>query len=261
MNRYFIEIAFRGTHFHGWQIQPNAFSIQKAMEEALSMLLKETIRVTGAGRTDTGVHASYFVAHFDSSEILNTEQLAGKLNILLEKDISVFKIRPMPTGAHARFDALSRCYKYIIIRYKHPFLKDLGYYYHGILNIEAMNQASAILKETRDFTSFAKLHSDNKTNICKISRSDWVEKEGFLIYTIRGDRFLRNMVRSVTGTLLDVGKGKINLEEFKQIIESRDNQKASASAPAKGLYLSDISYPASWSMHNPAKNKLIPFIW
>jgi len=259
--RFFIEFSFRGTNYHGWQIQPNALSLQEIMEKSLSDLLREGIKLTGAGRTDTGVHASYFVAHFDTMELADPDQLVRKLNRYLDNHISVFRIIEADADAHARFSALNRTYKYVIFRKKQPFLDDLGYLYQGKLDIDRMNEASEIIKQTEDFSSFAKMHSNNKTNRCRIIDSYWEEKEKNLVFTIRADRFLRNMVRSITGTILDVGKAKLDLSEFRKIITSGVNQKASASAPAKGLYLSDIEYPEEYNLQNPAKNSFLPFNW
>ncbi len=258
--RYFIELAFSGSRFHGWQIQPDAISVQQYLEESLSTILRETIHLTGAGRTDAGVHASYFVAHFDSGNISKSSSLLEKLNLYLSKDLSVLGIREASPLSHARYDAISRTYKYIISRKKQAFLDPLGFPYYGKLNMEAMEIATVMIQKTNDFTSFAKLHSDNKTNICKIFKAGWEEKNGFLVFTIQADRFLRNMIRALTGTLLDVGKEKINPEEFREIILSLNNQNASASAPAKGLYLCDIEYPESFGLTNPGKENLLPFI-
>ncbi len=249
-----------GSRYHGWQIQPNALTLQEVLEEALSRLLDETIKITGAGRTDSGVHASYFVAHFDAQGLYDTAGLVEKLNRYLHNDILIYNILDTEPEAHARYDATSRTYKYLIIRNKHPFLNDHAYHYHGDLNMEALETATSGLRDISDFSSFAKLHSDNKTNICKIYAAEWQERDNFLSFTLKADRFLRNMVRALTGTLLDVGKGKITVEDFYHIVESKNNQKASASAPAKGLYLFDISYPKSFGLNNPVKRNYLPFI-
>lgn len=258
--RYFIEFAFRGTEFHGWQVQPNAVTVQEVMEKVISDILRTTISLTGAGRTDTGVHASYYVAHFDCDIPLKPEKLSFKLNGYLNKDITILRILEAPPEAHARFDAISRTYKYLVLLKKHSFLYPYALLFQKDLDLERMNEASGIIRQTEDFSSFAKLHSDNKTNICSISRAFWEEKEDTLVFTITADRFLRNMVRSLTGTILDVGKKKISLDEFRDIIKSRDNQKASASAPAQGLFLWDIEYPGHYGLVNPGKENFLPFL-
>jgi tRNA pseudouridine38-40 synthase len=258
--RYFIEFAFRGTEFHGWQVQPNAVTVQEVMEQAMSDILRTAISLTGAGRTDTGVHARYFVAHFDCKTSFNPDKLSFKLNGYLNKDITILRILEAPPEAHVRFDAISRTYKYLVLRKKHSFLHPYALLLQNDLDMERMNEASGIIKQTKDFSSFAKLHSDNKTNICSISQAYWEEKEDYLVFTITADRFLRNMVRSITGTLLDVGKKKISLDEFRDIIESHDNQKASASATAQGLFLWNIEYPARYRLVNHGKENFLPFL-
>ncbi len=244
-NRYFIFISFRGTSYHGWQIQPNASSVQKILNESLSLILEEKICTTGAGRTDSGVHATVFCAHFDSgSDILKSkETLIYRLNRLLPEDIAVMSIRKVEKDAHARFSALSRTYKYFIARTKDPFIKSTSWYIYGNLDIKEMNNAAGILLKHSDFTSFSRLHSDNKTNLCKIFSASWDIEENKLIFTIRADRFLRNMVRAIVGTMIDIGKGKITLEKFEEIITAKDRSMAGMSAPAKGLFLTDIEYP------------------
>ncbi|MCF8379635.1 MAG: tRNA pseudouridine(38-40) synthase TruA [Bacteroidales bacterium] len=258
--RYIIELSYSGKNFHGWQIQPNANTVQQYLQESLSILTQEEIIITGAGRTDTGVHASYYVAHFDSDSDLDTESLSFRLNQFVSKDLSIFSIRRTSDDFHARFDALSRTYKYIINTKKSAFLNNLSYYYSGDLDLEKMNVCSTILMEYSDFTSFAKLHSDNKTNICKIEKAVWEKHDDYVIFTIKADRFLRNMVRAITATLLDVGKGKIDMKEFKNIINKKDNQLASMSAPAKGLYLYDIEYEGKFGLRNLGKNGVFPFL-
>ncbi len=260
-NRFFIEFSFLGTDYHGWQIQPDAISVQEIMEKALSNLLREKINLTGAGRTDAGVHASYFVAHFESSCMSDPRFIVQKLNRYLHSSIAVFRIIPVYENFHARFDAISRTYKYVISRHKQPFLDKLCYYYHKDLDLDAMDRASKILINTEDFTSFAKLHGGNKTNICNISLAKWLSFDGWIIFTVKADRFLRNMVRSLTGTLMDVGKGKMGVREFKEIIEAGNNQMASASAPAHALFLFDIEYPDEYGLKNPVLKSSLPFSW
>jgi tRNA pseudouridine38-40 synthase len=243
--RYFIFISYKGTSYHGWQTQPNSITVQKLLDEALTTILSENIATTGAGRTDTGVHAMVFCAHFDSSstDLDTLKNLIYKLNRYLPKDISVTSLRKVKPDVNARFSALSRTYKYFISRKKDPFSEDSSWHLHGNINIEAMNDASLLLLKSTDFTSFSRLHTDVKTNICKIYYARWEEKNYQLIFTIKADRFLRNMVRSVVGTMLEIGFGKMNLMEFQEIIDARDRRKAGKSAPAKGLFLTEIEYP------------------
>lgn len=244
MHRYFIELAYNGNGYNGWQIQPNAPSVQEEINKALSLLLKQDINVTGAGRTDTGVHASFFVAHFDAdTPVPNTKALTDKLNRFLGKHISIKEIYPVQPDAHARFSALSRTYRYYINKNKNPFTYPFAYCPHPLPDIRLMNQACERLFRHEDFTSFSKLHTDVKTNICRIMEAEWQETEDQLVFTIKADRFLRNMVRAVVGTLLDVGQERITLEQFEQIIESKDRCKAGTSVPGNALFLCDIEYP------------------
>lgn len=246
MQRYFIYLAYEGTNYHGWQVQPNGVSVQECLQKALSTLLRVETEVVGAGRTDAGVHAKLMVAHFDSEkEDLNLALLTDKLNRLLPPDISVYRVCKVHPEAHARFDALSRTYKYYITSVKSPFNRHLKWRMHGSLNYELMNEAAKILFEYTDFTSFSKLHTDVKTNNCKIMQAEWVqEDETTWVFTIKADRFLRNMVRAVVGTLVEVGRGKMSIEEFRKVIELKDRCKAGASVPGHALFLVDIEYPA-----------------
>jgi len=243
--RYFIFISYKGTSYHGWQLQPNSITVQKIMDNALSVVLNEEITTTGAGRTDTGVHASFFCAHFDShSPDLDLKtNLVFRLNCFLPEDISVSSVRKVLPDAHARFSAVSRTYKYYISRIKDPFFNSSSWFLHGDIDIESMNRACDILIRHSDFTSFSKLHSGSKTNICKILLAFWHEEENRLVFTIKSDRFLRNMVRAIVGTLIETGFGKMNLDQFEEIIVARDRCRAGTSAPAKGLFLTDIEYP------------------
>jgi len=242
--RYFIELAYKGTNFHGWQIQPNAVSIQECLEKALSTITREAIAVTGAGRTDTGVHASYFVAHFDSGK-LNLDHLdfVHKLNSFLGKDIVIFSVSKVIPEAHARFDAISRTYQYHLNLRKDPFAMETSWHFFIQPDLELMNEASRILFEYADFTSFSKLHSDVKTNNCKIYQAEWTQEESNIVFTVKADRFLRNMVRALVGTILEVGIGKIDLTQFRGNIEQKDRGAAGLSVPAHGLFLTDIEYP------------------
>ncbi len=244
MKRYFLQISYKGTNYHGWQIQPNAVSVQEIVEKTLSTVLREKVEVVGAGRTDTGVHAAFFVLHFDLlNEIQEPENLLYKLNSFLPYDIAFQKIWPVANDMHARFSAISRTYKYYISTQKNPFKTDTSFKYLLPLDIAKMNEAVYILTEYEDFTSFSRLHTDVKTNICKIHWANWEIKNTQLIFTIKADRFLRNMVRAIVGTLLEVGKGKLSLNDFRKIIEAKDRGAAGASAPAKGLFLVDVEYP------------------
>jgi tRNA pseudouridine38-40 synthase len=243
--RYFIFISYKGTSYHGWQIQPNSVTVQKILDEALTTILSEKISTTGAGRTDTGVHAMFFCAHFESvfKDLDTSKNLIHKLNRFLPKDISATSLRKVKPDANARFSALSRTYKYFISKEKDPFSDDASWHLFGNLNIRAMNAASDVLLKHSDFTSFSRLHSNVKTNICKIYIASWQEINNQLIFTIKADRFLRNMVRSIVGTMIEIGFEKIDLTKFEEIIDAKDRCKAGKSAPAKGLFLTDIEYP------------------
>jgi tRNA pseudouridine38-40 synthase len=243
--RYFIFISYKGTSYHGWQIQPNSITVQKLLDEALTTILSENISTTGAGRTDTGVHALVFCAHFDSisNDLDTVKNLIYKLNRFLPKDISVASLRKVKPDANARFSALSRTYKYFISREKDPFSEDSSWHLHGNININAMIEASGLLQNYSDFTSFSRLHTNVRTNICKIYKAGWEKNSNQLIFTIKADRFLRNMVRSIVGTMIEIGFGKMDLKEFEDIIIARDRCKAGKSAPAKGLFLTEIEYP------------------
>lgn len=245
MQRYFIYLAYEGTNYHGWQIQPNGISVQEELMKALSTYLRSDIEVVGAGRTDAGVHASLMVAHFDyGEEIADLHILADKLNRLLPPDISVYGVRKVKPEAHARFDATYRTYKYYITTTKYPFNRHLKYRMFGQLDFDAMNRAASILFDYIDFTSFSKLHTDVKTNNCKIMYAEWTQiDECNWVFTIQADRFLRNMVRAIVGTLLEVGKGKLTLDGFRRVIEGKNRSIAGTSVPGQALFLVDIGYP------------------
>ena len=244
MQRYFIYLAYDGTNYHGWQIQPNGDSVQQQLMNALKTLLRrEVVEVTGAGRTDTGVHAKLMVAHFDHDEAIDCSQLADKLNRLLPSDISVFKVAPVDAELHARFSAKSRRYEYYVTTAKSPFLRQYRYRLHKAPDFDLMNQAAALLLQVDDFTSFSKLHTDVMTNICHVTRAEWSRvDEVTWVFTIQADRFLRNMVRAIVGTLLEVGYGKLSLADFQQVIQQKDRCSAGMSVPAQGLFLADIQY-------------------
>ncbi|MCD8176262.1 MAG: tRNA pseudouridine(38-40) synthase TruA [Tannerellaceae bacterium] len=244
VNRYFIYLGYNGKNYCGWQVQPNGVSVQQTLEEALFTLLRQPVSVTGAGRTDAGVHARTMVAHFDWAGPLDSlSLLAEKMNRVLPKDIAVYRIVPVRPDAHARFDATSRTYKYYVTTQKDPFTYDLTYKIHGSLDIEAMNRACQLLFEYIDFTSFSKLHTDVKTNNCRIMHACWTPEGTGWCFTITADRFLRNMVRAVVGTLLDVGRGKLSQEGLRQVIEAKDRCKAGTSVPGHALFLTDVTYP------------------
>lgn len=245
MNRYFIRLSFDGRNYHGWQSQKNAPSVQTLLEKSLSMMLGSEIRLTGCGRTDAGVHAAMFYAHFNSRMISLEERLnlVYKLNGYLPADIGIHGILPVKEDAHARFDAVSRTYRYQISRQKDPFLKDFAYYIFGPLDVNRMNHGAAVVMEYRDFTSFSKLHTQVKTNDCRIMEARWEEREHLLIFTITADRFLRNMVRAIVGTLLELGRNKITLDDLRRIILLKDRQQAGFSVPAWGLFLERVDYP------------------
>ena len=244
--RYFITLSYDGAAYCGWQRQPDASTVQQSLEKALSTLLRQDVEVVGAGRTDTGVNASYYVAHFDcESGVKDCAQLVYKLNLILPQDIAVKAVREVCEQAHARFDAVEREYTYYISQRKNPFRRFSAWQYYVQLDMERMNEAAATLLEYDDFTSFAKLNSNNKTNICHVVKAEWRRAEwdeDLLIFTIRADRFLRNMIRAIVGTLVDVGRGRYTVEEFCDILHSRDLSRSSAGAPAQGLFLSDVKY-------------------
>lgn len=243
--RYFVRLSYNGTAFHGWQFQPNGISVQEALEKAFSTILQVQTAITGAGRTDAGVHAKNFIAHFDMEHPVfsdNLESMVYKLNALLPPGIVVHEIYPVAEDAHARFDAYYRTYHYYICKEKDPFKTETMWLRYGNLDIDLMNNACEILKEYNDFTSFAKLHADTKTNICDLKFAHWKEEDKLITFEITANRFLRNMVRSIVGTMVDLGRHKINLQEFRAIIEAKDRGKAGVSAPAQGLFLTEIGY-------------------
>lgn len=241
--RFFIYLSYNGSAYHGWQMQPNGISVQEVLAKALSTVLRTDTEIIGAGRTDSGVHARLMVAHFDCESEINTKQLAAKLNSMLPNDIAIHAIRQVQNDAHARFDAVSRRYEYHIVNSKSVFRNGLAARFAENLNIDKMNEAAATLFEFSDFTSFSKLHTDVKTNNCVIKHAKWEKKDDELVFTIEADRFLRNMVRAIVGTLLEVGRGKMTTDEFRKIIEAKNRCKAGASVPACGLFLVDIQYP------------------
>lgn len=247
--RWFLRLSYNGTPFHGWQRQPNASSVQQALEEALSTILRHPVEIVGAGRTDTGVNARVMYAHFDSDAVIpDRRRFLTGLNRLVGRDIAVDDMFEVPADAHARFDATRRTYKYFVAYGKSPFLQACSWLSPSALDAEAMNRAARILVDTEDFTSFAKLHSDAKTNICRVDSAVWTPWQNDygvpgIVFTISADRFLRNMVRAVVGTLVDVGRGKLDTSAFEEIIRRKDRCAAGTSMPPQALFLWDIEYP------------------
>lgn len=241
--RYFIHFSYFGKHYHGWQRQPNATSVQGELTKALSLLLKSEIEIVGAGRTDSGVHAKEMYAHFDFNAEINSKELVKKLNSFLPKDIAVFDVFRVDDEAHARFDATRRTYEYHIHLFKDVFKNDFSWYFYTDLDIEQMNKACEVLFKYTDFECFSKSNTDVFTYNCKIYEAFWRKEENHLIFTISADRFLRNMVRAIVGTLIGVGLHKTSIEQFEEIIKSKNRCKAGFSVPAHGLYLTKIEYP------------------
>lgn len=240
--RYFIELSYNGKNYHGWQIQPDVISVQEKLNDAISTILQEKIQVVGAGRTDTGVHASQMFAHFDIEKVLKGDVIF-KLNSILPNDISVSKVFLVSAEKHVRFDAISRSYEYKICLVRNPFLLDFSWQIHSQKpDIILMNEAAKLLLEYTDFQTFSKVKTDVYTFNCDITEAFWVANENELIFHISANRFLRNMVRAIVGTLVDVGLGKISKEEFRGIIESKNRGNAGLSVPAKGLFLTKIKY-------------------
>lgn len=247
MNRYFLELSFSGTRYHGWQKQANAITVQSVIEDSFKLLTGSIINTTGAGRTDTGVHARHFTAHFDSEHplFMQGDHFLYKINSVLPKDIAVKKIYRVRPEAHARFNALSRTYEYVIRQLRDPFDTEFSWYFPRALHIENMNLAASRLAEYSDFTSFSKLHTDVKTNLCRIMLAEWRTEKDKIVFRVKADRFLRNMVRAMVGTMINVGLGKTDTRQFIEIIEAADRNRAGFSVPARGLHLLDISYPGN----------------
>lgn len=241
--RYFIHFSYFGKHYHGWQVQPNATSVQGELTKALSLLLKSEIEIIGAGRTDSGVHAKEMYAHFDFNNEINSKELIKKLNSFLPKDIAVFDIFRVNDDAHARFDASRRTYQYHIHLQKDAFREDFSWYFYKNLDVQRMNKASEVLLKYIDFQCFSKSNTDVFTYNCNIVEAFWKKEGNQLVFTVSADRFLRNMVRAIVGTLIGVGLHKVSIEQFEEIIKSKNRSKAGFSVPAHGLYLTKIEYP------------------
>ncbi len=245
-SRYFIRFSYKGTRYHGWQIQPNALTVQQIMNESLRTVIRDEIETTGAGRTDTGVHARTFTAHFDSSYndlAIRKKLIIKNLNGILPVDIAVSDLCKVLPDAHARYSAISRTYEYVITRVKDPFSDEFAWYYAVDLDIQKMNDLCGIITAMVDFKSFSKSRSANKTFVCKVFHAAWEDQNVKLIFTIRADRFLRNMVRALVGTLIDAGRGKLDKNDFLNIFNAGDRTRAGVSVPACGLALTSIEYP------------------
>ncbi|MCX2740477.1 tRNA pseudouridine(38-40) synthase TruA [Pontibacter anaerobius] len=248
--RYFLEIAYDGTRFHGWQVQPNALSVQEVLEDSLSKVLREPIATTGSGRTDTGVHASQQFVHFNAQQELDPQHVIYRLNRILPEDISAVSLYPMQPEAHARYDAFARTYHYHVTLRKNPFKRYHAWYHNRPLDVEKMNEAAAILLKYEDFTTFSKVKGDTKHYRCNMYEAVWRQEGEELQFTIRANRFLRGMVRLVVGTLVDVGRGKLTVQQFEQIVASQDRSKSSGAAPSEGLFLAKVAYPPELFIQN-----------
>lgn len=243
--RYFLDIAYRGSSFHGWQVQPNAHTVQEVVNEALSTILREPISCMGSGRTDTGVHALQQIAHFDIDRQLQPSEIKFKLNSILPKAISVQGVYPVIATANARFDATSRAYQYHIHRYKNPFLDGLSYYYSQELDVQAIEKALELIRTHTDFQAFSRVHTDVKHFNCQIFDCSWKETNEGYIFSVKANRFLRGMVRAMVGTLLLVGQNKLDVEGLKEVLASLNRSAAGRAVPPEGLYLCEVNYPDS----------------
>ena len=243
MQRYFVHFAYDGTRYHGWQIQPNGISVQEVLQKALSTLLREEMTVVGAGRTDAGVHARHMVAHFETERQFEPQQLAYKLNRLLSRDVAVSKVEPVAPDMHARFSATKRTYHYYIHTAKNPFRRAYSCELHYELDFELMNEAAAHLLEVSDFGAFCKAGADVKTTLCDVSEARWIrESENEWFFRIAANRFLRNMVRAVVGTLIDVGRHRVSLDQFRAIVAGKSRSEAGESMPGNALFLENVEY-------------------
>ncbi len=241
--RYFITFSYDGTAYHGWQIQPHSLSVQEELQKAMSILLRKPMEVVGAGRTDTGVHARKMVAHFDYDEEVDCPQLVYKLNKLLPRDIAVQQVEPVAEDMHARFSAKSRTYHYFVHMGKNPFLRSYSWQVYGNIDFELMNQAASVLMKYKDFTSFSKVNTDTKTNDCTITEAHWDRVgEDQWCFTITANRFLRNMVRAIVGTLMEVGRGRMTIEQLRRVIDAKDRCCAGDSVPGNALFLVQVKY-------------------
>jgi len=249
--RFLVQLSYNGTGFHGWQRQNNAPSIQQEIEEKFSTVFQTEIAIVGCGRTDTGVHASQYFAHFEFDTEFNLKDLAHKLNSMLPVGIAIQGVSPITDDGHARFSATKRSYEYRITKVKDPFAADLAYRFNIPLNIELMNKACAMMLGEKDFGCFCKANTDNYTNLCNVSEAKWTEKDQMLIFNISANRFLRNMVRAIVGTMLEIGQGRMSLEEFQTVLDSKDRTYAGPSVPPHGLYLTAVQYPSEIFLPKP----------
>ena len=241
--RYFITFSYDGTAYHGWQIQPHSVTVQEELQKALSTLMRKPMEVVGAGRTDTGVHARKMIAHFDHDEVVDCPQLVYKLNKLLPRDIAVQHVEPVADDMHARFSAKSRTYHYYVHLDKNPFLRSYSWQVYGNPDFELMNRAARVLMEYKDFTSFSKVNTDTKTNDCTITEARWDRVgEDQWRFTVTANRFLRNMVRAIVGTLMEVGRGRMTIEQLRSVIEAKDRCCAGDSVPGNALFLVEVLY-------------------
>lgn len=245
MTRYFIEVSYKGTSYSGFQRQENAHTVQAELEQALATIFRTPFLLTGSSRTDAGVHARQNYFHFDTDQPLH-QKAVYNLNALLPNDVAVNGLYRMPETAHSRFDALSREYRYYIYTHKSPFLCDRAYFYPYVLNMESLRAAADMLKQYRDFTSFSKRNTQVKTFMCSLQESEWVETEAGIHYYVKGNRFLRGMVRALTGTMLRVGRGRMSIDEFRAVIEAKDCTRADFAVPAHGLFLERVNYPEGY---------------
>lgn len=241
--RYFLHLAYDGTRYHGWQVQPGSITVQEEIERVLEILLRVKVRTTGCGRTDTGVHASEFYLHFDSAIALDVNWLTYKMNHILPPDIAIFRCIEAEPNWHARFGATARTYHYHLHEHKDPFLHGRSVILSYSPDLEQMNAAAEWLLTQEDFASFCKAGGSQHTTICKLTECRWERDDSKIKFTVSADRFLRNMVRSMVGTMLDLGRGKIDLETFKSIVLAKDRKEAGTSAPAEGLFLTKVEYP------------------
>lgn len=241
--RYFITFSYDGTAYHGWQIQPHSVTVQEELQKALSTLMRKPMEVVGAGRTDTGVHARKMIAHFDHDEVMDCSQLVYKLNKILPRDIAVQHVEPVADDMHARFSAKSRTYHYYVHLDKNPFLRSYSWQVYGNPDFELMNRAARVLMEYKDFTSFSKVNTDTKTNDCTITEARWDRVgEDQWRFTVTANRFLRNMVRAIVGTLMEVGRGRMTIEQLRSVIEAKDRCRAGDSVPGNALFLVEVLY-------------------
>jgi tRNA pseudouridine38-40 synthase len=250
MTRYAVQLAYDGTNYCGWQVQPNAKTVQEVLNNAFSLLLRKSISLTGCGRTDTGVHAAYYVAHFDTDIEIDSVQLTNKLNNFLPDDIRIFDIITVPEDFNSRYHAIKRTYKYFMCTQKQVFNDKYSWLIHFEPDVEAMNTACKLLIGEKDFTSFSKLHTDTANNICNVSEAKWVKDGENYIFTVIANRFLRNMVRAMVGTLIEIGKNKLNPADVIDIIEAKNRCQAGQSVPAKGLFLYNVLYDDGYNLRN-----------